>query len=33
MTYSDGDKEKPRTEVLWMKGVDVSMELFGGDYQ
>jgi DNA adenine methylase len=28
MTYSDGDKTKLRTEVLWMKGVE--MDLFSG---
>jgi DNA adenine methylase len=33
MTYSDGDKSKPRTEVLWMRGIDTGMELFGGEYQ
>jgi DNA adenine methylase len=33
MTYSDGDKSRPRTEVLWMKGIDTGMELFGGEYQ
>jgi DNA adenine methylase len=33
LTYSDGDKTVPRTEVLWMKGIDTSMELLGGDYQ
>jgi DNA adenine methylase len=33
LTYSDGDKNNPRTEVLWMKGIDMGMELFGGDYQ
>jgi DNA adenine methylase len=31
LTYSDGDKTKPRTEVLWMKGIDYG--LFGGEYQ
>ena len=29
LTYSDGDKTKPRKEVLWMKGVE--MDLFEGD--
>jgi DNA adenine methylase len=28
-TYADG--ALPRTEVLWMKGVNIDMELFGGD--
>jgi DNA adenine methylase len=32
-TYSGGDKTIPRTEVLWMKGANTDMELFGGDYQ
>jgi DNA adenine methylase len=33
MTYSDGNKENPRTEVLWMKGINIETELFEGDYQ
>jgi DNA adenine methylase len=28
-TYADG--ALPRTEVLWMKGINLDMELFGGD--
>jgi len=31
ITYSDGDKDKPRTEVLWIKGFNVENELFEGD--
>ena len=31
-TYSDGDKEKLRTEVIWMKGIDET-GFFGGEYQ
>jgi hypothetical protein len=30
-TYADG--ANPRTEVLWMKSVNLEMELFGGDFQ
>jgi DNA adenine methylase len=30
-TYSDGDKEKPRTEVIWMKGFNIENELFEGE--
>jgi DNA adenine methylase len=32
MTYSGGDKTVPRIEVLWMKGSNADIELFGGDY-
>jgi hypothetical protein len=31
MTYSDGDKEKPRTEVLWMRGMILEPGLFEGE--
>jgi len=30
LTYSDGDKKKPRIEVLWMKGININPELFDG---
>jgi len=30
MTYSDGDKTNKRTEVLWMKNIDI--DLFGGEF-
>jgi DNA adenine methylase len=30
-TYADG--ALPRTEVLWMEGVNLETELFGGDYE
>jgi DNA adenine methylase len=31
ITYSDGDKSKKRTEVLWMKGINIENDLFGED--
>jgi len=33
ITYSDGDKERPRIEVLWIKGFSIENGLFEGDMQ